>query len=42
MSELDQLIGSRDYKAFLNTRNVLYREMEMKSNPPSRDEAPAV
>ena len=39
MNELDQLIGSRNHEAFLNTRNGLYREMGMKSNPPSRDEA---
>jgi arsenate reductase-like glutaredoxin family protein len=38
-SELDKLIGSRDYKAFLNTRNELYRERNMKENPPSRAEA---
>lgn len=39
MAELDGLIGSRDYKQFLNTRNALYREMGMKANPPSRSEA---
>ena len=37
--ELDDLIGSRDYKQFLNTRNELYRERGMKENPPSRAEA---
>lgn len=36
---LDALIGSRDHLAFLNTRNVLYREMGMKLNPPSREDA---
>ena len=33
------MIGSRDYKQFLNTRNELYRERNMKENPPSRAEA---
>jgi arsenate reductase-like glutaredoxin family protein len=37
--ELDALIGSRDHKDFLNTRNELYREQNMKANPPSRAEA---
>lgn len=37
--ELDQLIGARDYKQFLNSRNELYRERGMKENPPSRSEA---
>lgn len=37
--ELDDLIGSRDYKQFLNARNELYRERGMKENPPSRAEA---
>jgi arsenate reductase (glutaredoxin) len=38
-AQLDTLIGARDYKAFLNTRNELYRERNMKENPPSRAEA---
>ncbi len=38
VEELDQLIGRRDYREFLNTRNALYREMGMKTNPPPRDE----
>lgn len=38
-SELDQLIGSRDYKGFLNTRNELYRTRHMAEHPPSRPEA---
>ena len=38
-SELDKLIGSRDYKEFLNTRNELYRERKMKDHPPARSEA---
>lgn len=38
-AQLDRLIGSRDYKLFLNTRNELYRDRGMKQNPPSRAEA---
>lgn len=38
-TELDELIGSSDYKLFLNTRNELYREKNMKEKPPSRGEA---
>jgi len=37
--ELDKLIGERDYRQFLNTRNALYRERGMKVNTPSRAEA---
>jgi len=37
--ELDQLIGQRDYREFLNTRNELYRRKKMKENPPSREDA---
>jgi arsenate reductase (glutaredoxin) len=37
--ELDRLIGDRDYREFLNTRNELYGRKKMKENPPSRDEA---
>jgi arsenate reductase (glutaredoxin) len=37
--ELDELIGRRDYKQFLNTRNEVYRERNMKEKPPSRAEA---
>jgi arsenate reductase (glutaredoxin) len=37
--ELEQLIGARDYVAFLNTRNELYRSRKMKDHPPSRQEA---
>ena len=39
MDELDRLIGDRDYKLFLNSRNELYRERKMKENPPPRAEA---
>ena len=38
-AELDELIGERDYKEFLNTRNELYRTRKMKEHPPSRAEA---
>jgi arsenate reductase len=38
-SDLDALIGTRDYLKFLNFRNELYRERKMKTNPPSRAEA---
>jgi len=37
--ELDKLIGDRDYKLFLNTRNEIYRERKMAERPPSRAEA---
>jgi arsenate reductase (glutaredoxin) len=37
--ELDQLIGKRDYKMFLSARNELYRKLNMKERPPSREEA---
>ena len=37
--ELDRLIGERDYREFLNSRNELYRERNMKEHPPSRAEA---
>ena len=36
---MEKLIGSRDYRDFLNTRNELYRERNMKDNPPSKEEA---
>jgi Spx/MgsR family transcriptional regulator len=39
VTELDQLIGSRDHRMFLNPRNELYRRRKMAKNPPSRDEA---
>jgi len=38
-TELDQLIGNRDYKEFLNPRNELFRKRKMKEHPPSRSEA---
>ena len=39
VEELDRLIGNHDYRLFLNSRNELYRERNMKENPPPRDEA---
>ena len=39
VAELDALIGTRDHREFLNTRNELYREKKMKHHPPSRTEA---
>jgi Spx/MgsR family transcriptional regulator len=37
--ELEKLIGDRDHREFLNTRNELYRQKNMKQNPPTRTEA---
>jgi Spx/MgsR family transcriptional regulator len=39
VEKLDKLIGKRDHRMFLNTRNELYRARKMKENPPSREEA---
>jgi Spx/MgsR family transcriptional regulator len=39
VGELDALIGERDYRRFLNSRNELYRTRKMGENPPSREEA---
>jgi Spx/MgsR family transcriptional regulator len=39
VEELDKLIGKRDHRVFLNTRNELYRTRKLGENPPSRDEA---
>jgi arsenate reductase-like glutaredoxin family protein len=39
VAELDRLIGTRDHREFLNSRNDLYRERGMKQNPPPRPEA---
>jgi len=38
-SELDRLIGTRDYKEFLNPRNELFRARQMAKHPPTRAEA---
>ena len=37
--ELEKLIGDRDHREFLNTRNELYRRKNMKENPPARADA---
>jgi Spx/MgsR family transcriptional regulator len=37
--ELEKLIGDRDHRDFLNTRNELYRQKNMKESPPSRADA---
>jgi arsenate reductase-like glutaredoxin family protein len=37
--ELQELIGTRDHVPFLNSRNELYREMNMAEQTPSRGEA---
>ena len=42
LEEIAALIGDRDYKLFLNTRNELYREKKMAEKPPSRREAIAL
>jgi Spx/MgsR family transcriptional regulator len=39
VEELDELIGKRDHRMFLNTRNELYRTRKMGQNPPLRAEA---
>ena len=38
-AELEDLIGNQDYKDFLNSRNELFRKMNMKEEPPTRKEA---
>ena len=38
-AELNKLIGKRDYRLFLNTRNELYRALGMAKRPPARQEA---
>jgi arsenate reductase-like glutaredoxin family protein len=37
--ELEKLIGDRDHREFLNSRNELYRQKNMKEKPPTRGEA---
>jgi arsenate reductase-like glutaredoxin family protein len=37
--EIDRLIGNRDYRLFLNPRNDLYRQRNMKDKPPNREAA---
>lgn len=38
-TELEKLIGNRDYTEFLNSRNELFRKKKMRENPPTRREA---
>ena len=38
-AELDELIGERDHKQFLSSRNEFYRTQQMKEHPPTRAEA---
>ncbi|HXX18509.1 MAG TPA: ArsC/Spx/MgsR family protein [Candidatus Acidoferrum sp.] len=38
-AELEDLIGRRDYKDFLNTRNEMFRKKKMAEKPPSKKEA---
>jgi Spx/MgsR family transcriptional regulator len=38
-AEIENLIGNRDYKDFLNSRNELFRRKKMRDSPPSRREA---
>jgi arsenate reductase (glutaredoxin) len=38
-SDIEHLVGGRDYREFLNPRNELYRERNMKEHPPSREDA---
>ena len=39
VAAIEELIGGRDYREFLNPRNEIYRERKMKEAPPSRAEA---
>ena len=41
-NELRQIIGDDPITDFLNTRTALYRERNMKAQPPSKDEAIAL
>jgi arsenate reductase (glutaredoxin) len=38
-AELEDLIGNHDYKDFLNSRNEIFRKLDMKEEPPTRKEA---
>ena len=38
-AELQTLIGDADIAGFLNTRTALYREQQMKANPPTKARA---
>jgi arsenate reductase-like glutaredoxin family protein len=37
--ELRELLAGQPVEGFLNSRNALYRERNMKQNPPSKEEA---
>ncbi len=39
VEQLDALVGRRNHLDFLNPRNELYRQRQMKEHPPERDEA---
>ena len=39
VDQLDRLIGQRDYRLFLNSRNEIYRQRNMKDDPPPRAQA---
>ena len=38
-AELDKLIGKHDHEEFLNPRSDIFRENDLKENPPTRREA---
>jgi arsenate reductase (glutaredoxin) len=40
--ELDELIGERDHTTFLNFRNEVFKEQNMKEEPPEREDAIAL
>jgi len=37
-AELRELLGDADVREFLNPRHALYREREMKTKPPSKED----
>lgn len=37
--DISALMGDREVKPFLNTRNVVYREQGLARNPPTREQA---
>ena len=41
-TEIEELIGERDYIPFLSTRNELYKARNMKEKPPTRVQAIAL
>ena len=38
-ADISDLMGDREVKPFLNTRNVVYREKGLARNPPTREQA---